>query len=84
MHAYAEVGLLDKALQLGEALSVDFPDDKELASSVEALRARLRARIGNQVFRHDFTDSGTAIAITTGDLFAQGKREPCCRFHRHL
>jgi hypothetical protein len=71
MHAYAEVGLLDKALQLGEALSADLPDDKEHASSVEALRARLRARIGNQVFRHDFTDSGTAVAITTGDLFAQ-------------
>jgi hypothetical protein len=51
--------------------SAVFPDDKELASSVEALRARLRARIGNQVFRHDFTDHGTAVAITTGDLFAQ-------------
>jgi DNA-binding SARP family transcriptional activator len=71
MHAYAEVGLLDKALQLGEALSADLPDDRELAGSVEALRAQLRARIGNQVFRHDFTDSGMAVAITAGDLFAQ-------------
>jgi hypothetical protein len=71
MRAYADVGLLDKALQVGEPLSADFPDDKELASSVEVLRSQLRARMGNQVFRHDFADSGTAVAITPGDLFAQ-------------
>jgi hypothetical protein len=71
MRAYAEIGLPDKALGIGEALSADLPDDRELAGSLDTLREQLRARRGKQVFRHDFADPDMAVVIMPGDLYAQ-------------
>jgi DNA-binding SARP family transcriptional activator len=71
MRAYTEIGLLENALRIGEALTAAIPNDRELADSLNALRRQLRARLDDHVFRHKFTNPNLLVAIMPGDLFAQ-------------
>ncbi len=70
-HAYDRVGRPEDALEAGEQLSWDMPDDTELTAFLSTLRRQLRGGQHKQVFRHDFTDPGIAIVLMPGDLFAQ-------------
>jgi DNA-binding SARP family transcriptional activator len=71
MRAYTEIGLLENALRIGEALTAGIPNDGELADSLNALRRQLRARLDDHVFRHKFTSPNVIVTIMPGDLFTQ-------------
>jgi DNA-binding SARP family transcriptional activator len=71
MRAYIQIGLVENALRIGEALGAAVPNDTELADSLNALRRQLRARLDDHVFRHRFTNPNVLVTIMPGDLFAQ-------------
>ncbi len=71
MRSYIAIGLPDKALYIGEALSADRPDDLELATSLAALRERLSGKLDGEVLRADVAKGNAELVIALGDLFAQ-------------
>lgn len=71
MYAYTRIGLPDKALWIGEALSADLPGDAGLARSLTALRERMRAKGEGELFRHRLPGARACVVIAVGDLFHQ-------------
>lgn len=71
MRSYIAIGLPDKALYVGEALSADLPDDAELAASLAALRERLSGKLDGEVLRVEVAKGNAQLVIALGDLFAQ-------------
>ena len=71
MDAYEAVGREADALETGEKLSWELPDDNTLAASVSALREQLRVNQHKKVFREEYADPGITVVVMTGDLFDQ-------------
>jgi DNA-binding SARP family transcriptional activator len=71
MHAYELTGQHDDALDTGQQLSWELPDDGPLAASLAALGEQVRVSRNKRVFREGFTDPDIAVVVMAGDLFAQ-------------
>jgi DNA-binding SARP family transcriptional activator len=71
MHAYELVGRHDDALDTGQQLSWELPDDVPLAVSLATLSEQVRAARHKRVFREGFTDPDIAVVVMPGDLFTQ-------------
>ncbi|WP_431882403.1 macro domain-containing protein [Micromonospora gifhornensis] len=69
VEAYQQLGLVDEALRVGEALHSEHPDYVGLSALLAPLRDRSRTRAGTM--RRDLPALGTAVVVTGGDLFAQ-------------
>jgi DNA-binding SARP family transcriptional activator len=66
-----ELGQLDAALPLAERIAARQPDDPEATGRVEAVRARLRDRRGDQVLQREFPGLRARLLVVRGDLFDQ-------------
>jgi hypothetical protein len=71
LRSQLEIGDLDQALPIAEALTADFPDDALVASALQALRERIRARNPDDVLRREFPGIGVTLVVRRGDLFEQ-------------
>ncbi|MEU3255684.1 macro domain-containing protein [Streptomyces sp. NPDC006997] len=69
--AHTELGRYDLAVPVAERLTLERPDDPEVAAVLQTLRARLRERHGQELLRQPITGSGGDLVVVRGDLFAQ-------------
>ncbi|MFD0312873.1 macro domain-containing protein [Streptomyces flavalbus] len=69
--AHTELGRYDLAVPVAERLTLERPDDPEVAGMLQTLRARLRERHGQELLRQPITGSGGDLVVVRGDLFAQ-------------
>lgn len=71
--ARTRLGRPDLALPVAESIARDHPDDREAARTLDALRAELRARHGDELLRHAVPLPGRRVDVVLlrGDLFEQ-------------
>jgi hypothetical protein len=68
---YQLSGRATDALDVAEVLAAASPGDIDLQAQVERLRAQVRTGRGSRVSRAGIAGLRTAVAVMTGDLFAQ-------------
>lgn len=68
---YTEFGELDEALSLAQSIAEERPDDPDAARRVTEIRARIRARNGDEILRHEFPGLAVTLTVRRGDLFDQ-------------
>lgn len=61
----------DLALPVAERLAAESPNEQEAADGLVAVRGKIRERHGDVIFRRDFPELRTSLAIIRGDLFDQ-------------
>ncbi len=66
-----ELGRLDEALATALLVADRRPDDPRARAQVTELRARLRARRGDELLQRQFSGLRTRLSIVRGDLFEQ-------------
>nr|WP_244319861.1 MULTISPECIES: macro domain-containing protein [Streptomyces] len=68
-----DLGHPERALPVAELLVHEYPDDAEAARVLDALRAELRARHGDELLRHRVPLAGQRadVVLVRGDLFDQ-------------
>ncbi|MFB8776520.1 macro domain-containing protein [Streptomyces broussonetiae] len=71
--AHTELGRYELAVPVAERLTLERPDDPEVAGMLQTLRTRLRDRHGQELLREPITGSGSGgdLVVVRGDLFAQ-------------